>query len=362
MRQGRRHVSDTTLKGPPVETYFIAEVGQNHNGDMDIAKKLIDIAAMPIFDFFSGDMLPGVNAVKFVKRDLAEELTEEAAKKPYLTPHSFGATYLEHRQALEFSFEQHAELEQYAHSKGLDFVETLCSPGCLSLLDCCRVDRIKIASRDVTNIPLLERLGELSQSIIVSSGMCTLEELERAVDILSRTPKRIDILHCISQYPAQYENINLRSIPFLKSHFPGHRIGYSDHSIGIVIPAVAVGLGAEIIEKHITLNRGMKGSDHAGSLEPEGLWRVVRDIRNVERSLGTERKEFNVAVQSVKERLARSLALALPLKKGEVLRESFVCMRSPGTGLGWEARKEVVGKRCLRDLPANSLIRKADFE
>lgn len=342
--------------------YFIAEVGQNHNGDMALAKKLIDIAAMPIFDYFTGETLPGVDAIKFTKRDLDEELTDEAANRLYISPHAFGATYLEHRKALELSIEQHKELEEYAHSKGLDFVETLCSPGCLQLLDKVKVDVIKVASRDVTNIPLLEELAKLDTPIIISSGMCSLKELNEAVKILLRASKEIAILHCISEYPAKYENINLLSIPFLKEQFPGHTIGYSDHSIGIMIPAAAVALGAKIIEKHITLSRTMKGSDHAGSLEPEGLWRVVRDIRNAESSLGSKNKKLHPAVKATRERLGRSLALQVPLSKGETLNERHLCMRSPGTGMSWEDRKTIIGKKAKKDIPANSLLNRSYFE
>lgn len=343
-------------------TYIIAEVGQNHNGDMDVARQLIDVAAMPVFDHFSGARLRGVDAVKFTKRDLNEEMTSEAANQPYTSQHSFGATYIEHRRALELSIDQHADLERYAHARGLEFIETLCSPGCLELLSRVNVDAVKIASRDVTNIPLLEALGDLPHRIIVSTGMCTLDELKHAVKVLLKREKRIDILHCLSQYPANYAHINLRSISFLKKEFPHHVIGYSDHSIGIVVPAVAVGLGAEIIEKHITLNHKMKGSDHSASLEPDGLWRVVRDIRNVELSLGQDGKEFDPVVQETRNKLGRSLALGLPLRKGDVLEERFLCMLSPGTGLPWEARASVVGRRATRELAAHALIQPGDFE
>lgn len=342
--------------------YFIAEIGQNHNGDMQLAKKLIDIAAMPVFDYFTGKTLPGVDAVKFTKRDLTEELTATEGNKSYISPHAFGATYLEHRKALELSDEQHAELEAYAHSKGLDFIETLCSPRCLRLLESTKVDSIKVASRDITNIPLLEKLGELDTPVIVSSGMCSLDELRAAVQILGRNPKDIAILHCISQYPAQYENLNLRSIQQLKKLFPTHTIGYSDHSIGIMAPVAAVALGAGIIEKHVTLNRSMKGSDHTGSLEPEGLWRVVRDIRNIQFSLGIRGEAFHPSSQAAREKLARSLALQVPLGKGEVLQASFICMRSPGTGMSWDQRNSIIGKKANKDLPANSLLNRSDFE
>ena len=344
------------------QTYFIAEVGQNHNGDMAIARKLIDVAAMEIVDYFTGERLAGIDAVKFTKRDLDEELSDEAANAPYDSRHAFGPTYLEHRKALELSIEQHAELERYAHSKGLDFIETLCSPGCLKILDSVRVDIIKIASRDVTNVPLLEALAGVDRRIIISTGMCTLEELERALAILDRDPRNVAILHCISQYPAEYRNINLRSIQWLKERFPRHRIGYSDHSIGIVIPAVAVGMGAELIEKHITLDRKMKGSDHAGALGPDGLWRVVRDIRNLESAVGEFRKDCAPAVEATKKRLARSLATRVPLATGEALREESLCMLSPGNGLSWDDRMRFLGKQAVRDVPARALLKESDFE
>jgi len=198
--------------------------------------------------------------------------------------------------------------------------------------------------------------------MIISSGMCTLEELNAAIEILSQKPKEIAILHCISQYPAKYENINLLSIQSLKERFGDRTIGYSDHSVGIVVPAAAVALGAEIIEKHITLSRTMKGSDHAGSLEPEGLWRVVRDIRNIEKSLGTRDETVHPAVRQTREKLARSLAIDVPLAKGEVLKESHLCMRSPGTGLSWDDRVDLIGKKATRDLAANSLLSRSLFE
>jgi sialic acid synthase SpsE len=148
----------------------------------------------------------------------------------------------------------------------------------------------------------------------------------------------------------------------LQKIFPGHQIGYSDHSIGVVMPAVAVSMGAAIIEKHITLNRNMKGTDHACALEPDGLWRVVRDIRNTEKSLGEENKEICQDVRPVREKLARSLALQAPLRKGETITEEHFCMRSPGTGLSWEQRKLIMGKKAKTDLPANSLILREEFE
>lgn len=352
------------IVGEEEPCFFVAEIGQNHNGDPAIAQKLIDVAAMPVADHFNGRHLLGVDAVKLTKRDLSEELTGTAEEKPYKSPHSFGDTYMEHRRALELSIEEHRDLEQYAHNKDLFFVETFCSPGCLELLETVDVDVIKIASRDVTNIPLLEALSEVHEPVILSSGMCTLDELDQAVNILSKGKDQdeIAILHCLSQYPAEYNHLNLRSINYLKQRFPSHVVGYSDHSIGIAMPVAARTLKSAIIEKHITLNRQMKGSDHHCSLEPDGLWRCVRDVRNTERALGDHTKQYHECVQPAREKLARSLSLEVPLSSGEVLRESHVGMRSPGSGMSWEEREKVIGKRAVEDLPANSLIREEHFE
>ena len=351
-----------TIKPDLMHTYIIAEIGQNHNGNMDIARQLIDVAAKPVPDHFRGVELAGVDAVKFTKRDLDEELTNEAASQPYHSPNAFGDTYIEHRRALELSNQQHKELSDYAHSKGLDLVETICAPSCLELLNEVEVDAVKIASRDVTNIPLLQALSKVDKRILISTGMSTLAELDTALETLSRPPSEVTILHCLSQYPADYDNISLLSIPFLAERYPEHTIGYSDHTIGILMPSVAVALGAKVVEKHITLDRTMKGSDHAGSLEPEGLWRVIRDIRNVERALGQRTKAPHPTTTAAKERLARSLAIRNPLDAGEPLLEENLCMLSPGSGLSWEDRLPLLGKKASGDLGGLTHIKESDFQ
>src|SRR5512133_2212876 len=268
--------------------YIIGEIGQNHNGDVEIAKKLIDVVSEPVIDKLFGKELMPTNAVKLTRRDLNEELSASEMHRPYDNPNSFGKTYGEHRAFLELNDEQHFEIYRYAKSKGLEFVETLCAKGCLSMLKLFTPDRLKVASRDLTNLPLLEAMAETKIPIILSTGMTGKKELDDALKIITKYHSNISILHCLSQYPSEYQNINLRSIQFLKENYPQYTIGYSDHSIGILMPAVAVGLGAEIIEKHITLDRSMKGTDHRGSLEPEGIWRMVRDIRNTEYAIGVK--------------------------------------------------------------------------
>jgi sialic acid synthase len=344
-------------------TYIIAEIGQNHNGDMELAKKLIDMIAMPIYDGFSGCMLPPVDAVKFTKRDLSEELTTEEYNRPYDSPNSFGTTYGEHREKLEFSYDQYIELEKYARSKKLDFIVTLCSPKTLKLLDHIKIDRIKVASRDLTNIPLLEKIAETGLPVIFSTGMSDRREIEEALKLFSQYHDRITILHCLSQYPAEYKNINLRTIQTLiELYGDKYEIGYSDHSIGITVPALAVALGAKVIEKHVTLGRTMKGADHAGSLEADGLWRMTRDIRNTELALGDCQIEINEVVKESMKKLRRSLAIKQELKKGKVLTEDLLIMLSPGTGLRWQQRTKLISKKAKQVISENSLLSEDMFE
>lgn len=341
-------------------TTIVAEVGQNHNGDMNLARQLIDMAAMPIFDKFGNRELPRIDAVKFTKRDLTEELTVIASQQPYDSPHAFGKTYGEHREALELSYDQHAELEGYARSKGLKFIETLTSIKTLSLLKRIRVDALKVASRDLTNLPLLEGMAETKHKMILSTGMGTEKEIDDALDIITRYHENIAILHCISQYPAAYKNINLLSIPYLRDKYP-YEIGFSDHSIGIVMAPVAVALGATIVEKHITLSRSMKGSDHHGSMEPDGLWRLVRDIRNVETALGEKTKKVPAGVRQFKEKLERSIAAAGDIPEGTILKETDFCLLSPGTGVLWRDRDRLIGKKTRRAIPRHTHIQEDDI-
>ncbi len=345
----------------PGGTYIIAEIGQNHNGDLRLAQQLIDMAAMPIFDKFNNRQLPGVNAVKFTKRDLSEELTAEAYNQPYDSPHAFGKTYGEHREKLELSYEQHAELEAYARSKGLDFIETLTSPKTLKLLDLLKLDAIKVASRDLTNLPLLEELARTGIRLILSTGMSGEAELDEALEVVTRHHENVAILHCVSEYPANYENLNLRTIPYFKEKYP-YEIGFSDHTIGIVMAPVAVALGATIIEKHITVNRDMKGSDHRASLEPEGLWRMVRDIRNVETALGEYGKPVPEVVQEARRKLERSLASKRDLEPGTIVKEEDLCLLSPGSGLRWRERHRIVGRRVKRPIPRHTILSPEDLE
>ncbi len=337
-------------------TYIIGEIGQNHNGEVEIAKKLIDVVTEPVIDHLFGQKLMPMNAVKMTRRDLKEELSASEMHRPYENPNSFGKTYGEHRAFLELNDEQHFEVFKYAKSKGLEVVETLCAKGCLSMLRLFTPDRLKVASRDLTNLPLLEAMAETQIPIILSTGMTGKKELDDALEIITKYHSNISILHCLSQYPSEYQNINLLSIQFLKEHYPQYTIGYSDHSIGILMPAVAVGMGAEIIEKHITPDRNMKGTDHRGSLEPEGIWRMMRDIRNTEYAIGKYGIFVNEKVEGTRIKLERSIASSRSIDAGETITENDLHMLSPGNGLKWADRAAIVGKKAKIAIPANEII------
>ena len=337
-------------------TYIIGEIGQNHNGDVAIAKKLIDEVTKPVIDYLFGESLAPMDAIKMTKRDLNEELSASAMMRPYDNPNAFGKTYGEHRQALELSDEQHLDVYWYAKSKGLDVVETLCAKGCLSLLRFFTPDRLKVASRDLTNLPLLEAMSETKIPIILSTGMTGKKELDDAIAVITRYHSDITILHCLSQYPSEYRHINLQSIRFLTDHYPDYTIGYSDHSIGIVVPAVAVALGAEVIEKHITLDRKMKGTDHRGSLEPEGIWRMVRDIRNMEMAMGSYGLNVSEVVAESRVKLERSVATNRDIRKGETVTAADLHLLSPGDGFKWSEIDRIIGKEALTDIPKNEII------
>lgn len=338
------------------ETYIIGEIGQNHNGSVDIANLIVDLVSRPVREEVFGLDLAPMNAVKLTKRDLNEELSASQMARPYDTPNSFGKTYGEHRAFLELSDEEHLEVYRHAKDKGLDFVETLCAKGCLSLLKLFTPDRLKVASRDLTNLPLLAALAETKIPIILSTGMAGKKELDDALDVITRYHDNISILHCVSQYPTHPDNLNLRTITYLKKHYPQYTIGFSDHTIGISAPVVAIGMGAEIIEKHITIDRRMKGTDQAGSLGPDGVNRMVRDIRVAERWMGTEDLYIEECVSGSKVKLERSIATRRDIRKGESLTIDDIHMLSPGDGFKWADKDKVIGHRASKDIPANEVI------
>jgi len=337
-------------------TYIIGEIGQNHNGSVDIAKLIVDAVARPVKEELFGYDLKRMDAVKLTKRDLKQELSASQMAAPYLNANSFGATYGEHREKLELNDEQHFEIYKYAKSFGLDFVETLCASGCLSMLKLFTPDKLKVASRDLTNLPLLMALAETKIPIILSTGMAGKKELDDAISAVSHYHTNISILHCVSEYPTKPTNINLNTIKYLQKNYGQYTIGFSDHTIGISTPLAAVAMGVEIIEKHITLDRRMKGTDQKGSLGADGIYRMVRDIRVLEMSFGKEEIFIEPSVMAARVKLERSVATNKNLKKGTIITENDIHMLSPGDGFKWSEKDKLIGKALKVDIAENEII------
>jgi sialic acid synthase len=355
--KNKKHVYVCVVrKSVGMGVYVIGEIGQNHNGSVDLAKLIVDIAARPVKEHLFQLDVKAMDAVKMTKRDLKEELSHSQMMRPYDSPHSFGATYGEHRAFLELDDEAHFEVYQHAKSKGMDFVETLCAVGCLSVLKLFTPDKLKVASRDLTNLPLLSALAETKIPIILSTGMAGEKELNDALEVVSKYHEEISILHCVSQYPTHPLNVNLLTIAYLQKNFPQYTIGYSDHTIGIATPVAAVAMGAKVIEKHITIDRNMKGTDQAGSLGLDGINRMMRDIRILEMQMGEEKIFISEGVEQAKHKLERSIATRRDMKKGEVISESDIHMLSPGDGVKWIDRQSVLGRTLSQDIPADEII------
>lgn len=342
--------------------YIIGEIGQNHNGSVDIAKLMIDYAARSVVDKQFGEKLKGMDAIKLVKRDLKSELSVDQMAKPYSSPHSFGKTYGEHREFLELDYDQHFELYRYAKSYNLDFIETLCAPSTLGMLKLFTPDKLKVASRDLTNLPLLSAMAETKIPIILSTGMAGKTELDDAINIITKYHSNISILHCVSEYPTQYKNVNLNTIKFLQKNYNRFVIGYSDHTVGIATPIAAAAMGAKIIEKHITLDRKMKGTDQAGSLAIDGVERMVRDLRNLEMSFGEEEIFICDDVSETRKKLERSIATIRDLVSGHIISENDLHLLSPGDGYKWIEKDMVIGKRIKTSISKDKIIYKDILE
>jgi sialic acid synthase SpsE/spore coat polysaccharide biosynthesis protein SpsF (cytidylyltransferase family) len=338
-----------TPVGDGYPSYIIAEIGQNHNGDVRIAKKLIDMAVRC-----------GASAVKFQKRDIPSELTKEAYDKPYDNPNSFGRTYGEHRIFLELNEAQHLELKEYALAAGITYFCTPCDVPSVELMERIGCPFYKVASRDLTNIPLLEKLGKTGKPVIISTGMADFDDIDEALKAMQLGKDQVVIMQCTSEYPCKLENVNLRAMETLRKKY-GHLVGLSDHTSGVIVSAAAAVMGAVMIEKHITLDRTMKGTDQPGSLEEAGLKKLVEYIRATEIAKGDGEKVVNPATKAAKEKLARSITSKIFISKGTVLTEEMLTLKSPGTGLKWVERFDLLGKVALHDIEPDVTLSAENF-
>lgn len=333
------------------ETYIIAEIGQNHNGSFEFAKSLIELAKRC-----------GANAVKFQKRDINSELTKEAYDMLYDNPNSFGKTYGEHRRFLELSEKQHIDLKNYANRIGITYFCTPCDLLSLELLERIDCPFYKVASRDLTNIPLLQALGKTGKTVIISTGMATYEDIDDAIDALNITNDRLIIMQCTSEYPCKPENVNLNAIKTIEEKYKCI-CGLSDHTSGVIIASAASALGVKIIEKHITLDRTMKGTDQPGSLEESGLRKLIDYINAISKAMGDgEKLKIHDSINIAKTKLGRSLVSKIQINKGSILSEDMLCLKSPGNGIIWRNRDKLIGKRAILDIDENVTLKEEYFE
>ena len=331
--------------------YVIAEIGINHQGDVEIAKKLIDEAATG-----------GANAVKFQKRSIRRILTQEGLDMPYENRNSFGKTYGEHKLALELSEADYAELFNYANDRNVDFIASGWDEESINFLDQLGVPFYKMASADLTNIPLLIHTAQKGKPMILSTGMADMSMVETAVKTIEPYGVDLAILQCTSTYPSVFEEINLRVLKTFETTFPNAVIGYSGHELGIAITEAAVALGAKIVERHFTLDRTMKGGDHAASLEPGGFSKLVRDIRHIEAAMGGSQKQVQESEAPIFKKLAKSVVSADRIPAGTVITREMLTTKGPGTGISPARLEELVGKKVVCDIAADIVMNESDID
>ena len=327
------------------DAYVIAEIGHNHQGSLKTAKELFQAAAEC-----------GVAAGKLQKRDNRTLYTREMFDKPYDNENSFGATYGEHREALEFGKQEYEELQAESARLGIGFFSTAFDIRSADFLAELNTPAYKIASGDLKNIPLLKHVAKIGKPMIVSTGGGTMDDVQRAYDTVMPINPRLCLMQCTCGYPAEFAELDLRVIATYREKFPEIVIGYSGHDNGIAMPVAAYMLGARIIEKHFTLNRAMKGTDHRFSLEPVGMKKMIRDLQRVRLALGDGRKKVYASEASPVLKMGKKLVAARDLPAGHILGAADVAIKSPGDGLAPYYLDQIVGQALTRDVRADQSL------
>jgi N-acetylneuraminate synthase/sialic acid synthase len=346
-------VRELVVSGKPITrdgpAYVIAEIGNNHQGDLEKAKALIHAAKEC-----------GVDAVKFQKRENRVLFTREYYDAPYDNEQSYGPTYGAHRESLELPKSDWFELSRYAREEGVAFVAAAFDEPSADLLADLGVDAFKVASGDLLNVPFLRYVADFGKPLILSTGGGTLEDIDRAVDAILPRNDQLCVLHCTAAYPADVEDLNLSVIPALRERYPELVIGLSDHHNGIAMAPVAFMLGARVFEKHFTLNHAWKGTDHAYSLMPDGMRRFVRDLHRVPVALGDGVKRRLPSEERPLEKMGKKLVAARELPAGHLLAEGDIAAKSPADGgLPPYELDRLLGRRLVRPL---SLEQNLTFE
>ena len=330
------------------KTLIIAEAGVNHNGDLELAKQLIDAAADADAD-----------VVKF-QTFQANQLVTNQAEQAFYQQKAIGKkqSQLSMLQQLELKPDQHENLINYCKHRNIEFLSSAFDLDSIELLSSLQIKRWKIPSGEITNLPYLRQIGSQRKPIILSTGMANLGEIEAAIKVLEKagSPRnQITVLHCTTEYPAPFEEVNLRAMRSIAEAF-GVDVGYSDHTKGIAIPIAAVGMGATIIEKHLTLDRNLPGPDHKASLEPTDFAAMVCGIRSVEKALGDGIKRPTVSEEANLKVVRKSLVAARPIRSGEILSSKNITAKRPGSGISPMHWDDWIGRQASRDFSTDELI------
>ena len=322
-----------------MSVYIIAEAGVNHNGRLDLALKLCDAAKEA-----------GVDAVKFQTWKTEKIVTKSAAKAAYQEENTgCDQSQFEMLKELELSYTDFEKINDYCKKIGVQFLSTPDEEESLDFLCSMNLPFVKIGSGEVTNIPYLRVIGSKHQKIVISTGMSTLADVEKAYNTLMESgAKEVAMLHCTTNYPCPYEEVNLQAMQTMKAAFKC-QVGYSDHTMGIEVPIAAVAMGAEIIEKHFTLDRTMDGPDHQASLEPQELKQMVKSIRNIEQSMGDGIKRPNASEQKNAEVVLKRIIAKEPIKKGDILSENNLTLLRSSDGIPAKFWDLVVNRLARRD-------------
>jgi N-acetylneuraminate synthase/sialic acid synthase len=331
--------------GDDSECYVIAEIGHNHQGDIERARAL-----------FRAAKECGVNAVKLQKRDNRALFTRQLYESPYNNDNSYGPTYGAHREALELGPEAYAELKQYAAEIGITFFATAFDFASADLLAELDMPAYNIASGDLNNTPLLKHIAKFGKPMIVSTGGGTIDDVQRAYDTLMPLNSQVCLLQCTAMYPVEPEHMNLKVISTFRDRFPDVVIGLSDHQNGIAMALVAYTLGARVIEKHFTLNRAWRGTDHAFSLEPGGMRKMVRDLRRARIAIGDGVKRVVPGEEKPLFKMGKKLVAARDLPEGKVLTRADVAIKSPNDGLAPYELERILGRVTGRALSADEAL------
>lgn len=330
--------------GPGNPTFVIAEIGNNHDGDIQQAKELIEAACEA-----------GADAVKFQTHIADAEMLPSTP-----TPPHFDEPRFEFTRRMELSLEEHIVLKLFAEERGLVFLSSPFSVEAVDLLNRVEVAAYKIASGEVTNPPLIEAVAATGRPVLMSSGMSGLTQIEGAVSVLRRQGAPLVLLQCTSIYPCPADKVNLKAMQTLRQHFGG-LVGLSDHTPDIYTAIAAVALGASCIEKHFTVSHRLYGPDHQASLEPLQFARLVEGIRQVEAAIGDGVKEHDAALDAVRATFEKSVVTAVPIAEGSTIHSTMLTTKRPGAGIPAQHLSDVVGRRASRPLPKDELISEEDL-